>query len=132
MLIHLSCFFVIILIRRPPPPRNDRWGESRQQDRRGGYNNDRPSSSSSSFSYGGRGGSGGGGGGRSRYDQAFPLPRNQRLEQELFGEVVNTGINFDKYDNIPVQATGTNVPEPIQDVRSNIIHTFMHLPTRKF
>lgn len=48
----------------------------------------------------------------------IPGSRNQRLEKELFGDlsdptVLHTGINFEKYDDIPVEATGTNVPEPV-------------------
>ncbi|QSL65569.1 hypothetical protein MERGE_002882 [Pneumocystis wakefieldiae] len=44
--------------------------------------------------------------------------RNPRLERELFGSqydsnTMSTGINFDKYDDIPVEVSGTNVPEPI-------------------
>ncbi|EME79929.1 uncharacterized protein MYCFIDRAFT_141983 [Pseudocercospora fijiensis CIRAD86] len=45
-------------------------------------------------------------------------PANQRLERELFG-VANdptkqqTGINFEKYDDIPVEASGQGVPEPV-------------------
>ena len=44
--------------------------------------------------------------------------RNVRLEKELFGEPndpskQHTGINFEKYDDIPVEATGAGVPEPI-------------------
>ncbi|KZT43103.1 DEAD-domain-containing protein [Sistotremastrum suecicum HHB10207 ss-3] len=47
-----------------------------------------------------------------------PAARNPRLEKELFGEVGDpskqqTGINFEKYDDIPVEATGADVPEPI-------------------
>jgi ATP-dependent RNA helicase DDX3X len=43
------------------------------------------------------------------------------MERELFGtvddkEVTHTGINFDKYDNIPVDATGRDVPESITEV----------------
>ncbi|XP_030837315.1 putative ATP-dependent RNA helicase Pl10 [Strongylocentrotus purpuratus] len=45
-------------------------------------------------------------------DWTKPLPRNSRLENELF-EICNTGINFDKYADIPVEATGTNSPAPI-------------------
>ncbi|WWD08462.1 ATP-dependent RNA helicase ded1 [Kwoniella europaea PYCC6329] len=46
--------------------------------------------------------------------------RNPRLEKELFGEVgdgvhQSTGINFDKYADIPVEATGTGVPEPVTE-----------------
>ncbi|KAJ2049974.1 DEAD-box ATP-dependent RNA helicase [Coemansia sp. RSA 922] len=44
--------------------------------------------------------------------------RNQRLETELFGviddpERMQTGINFEKYDDIPVDASGRDPPAPI-------------------
>ena len=43
-------------------------------------------------------------------------PRDERVEAELFASV-NSGINFDKYEEIPVEATGDNVPPPISTVR---------------
>ncbi|KAF9003517.1 DEAD-domain-containing protein [Hymenopellis radicata] len=44
--------------------------------------------------------------------------RNLRIEKELFGDAADpskqhTGINFEKYDDIPVEATGASVPEPV-------------------
>ena len=48
----------------------------------------------------------------------IPGTPNPRLERDLFG-VPNdptktaTGINFEKYDEIPVEASGTEVPEPV-------------------
>ena len=44
--------------------------------------------------------------------------RNMRMEKEFFGDSADpskqhTGINFEKYDDIPVEATGAGVPEPI-------------------
>lgn len=44
--------------------------------------------------------------------------RNMRLEKELYGDAEDpskqhTGINFEKYDDIPVEATGAGVPEPV-------------------
>jgi ATP-dependent RNA helicase DDX3X len=44
--------------------------------------------------------------------------QNPRAERELFGTVGDTskqptGINFDNYDDIPVEASGTDVPPPI-------------------
>lgn len=44
--------------------------------------------------------------------------RNLRMEKEYFGDSADpskqhTGINFEKYDDIPVEATGAGVPEPI-------------------
>lgn len=40
------------------------------------------------------------------------LPRNEQLESELFAGM-NSGINFDKYEEIPVEATGQDCPPPI-------------------
>lgn len=46
-------------------------------------------------------------------DWSKPLPRNDRLERELFGDR-STGINFDKYEDIPVEATGADCPQNIE------------------
>ncbi|XP_006134027.1 ATP-dependent RNA helicase DDX3X isoform X6 [Pelodiscus sinensis] len=46
-------------------------------------------------------------------DWSKPLPPSDRLEQELFSGG-NTGINFEKYDDIPVEATGNNCPPHIE------------------
>ncbi|KAF7430492.1 DEAD-box ATP-dependent RNA helicase [Pleurotus ostreatus] len=48
----------------------------------------------------------------------IPGGRNMRMEKELYGELNDpskqqTGINFEKYDDIPVEATGAGVPEPV-------------------
>ncbi|XP_076159025.1 ATP-dependent RNA helicase DDX3X-like isoform X2 [Alosa pseudoharengus] len=65
-----------------------------------------------------RGGFGGGGNGRwlddsrEEEDWSKPLSRNERTENELFAGC-NTGINFDNYDDIPVEATGHDSPSPI-------------------
>uniref|UniRef100_A0AAF5PJX0 RNA helicase n=1 Tax=Wuchereria bancrofti TaxID=6293 RepID=A0AAF5PJX0_WUCBA len=40
------------------------------------------------------------------------LPRDELLESELFAGM-NSGINFDKYEEIPVEATGQDCPPPI-------------------
>ncbi|VDN06439.1 unnamed protein product [Thelazia callipaeda] len=40
------------------------------------------------------------------------LPRDELLESELFAGM-NSGINFDKYEEIPVEATGQDCPSPI-------------------
>ncbi|KAE9390460.1 P-loop containing nucleoside triphosphate hydrolase protein [Gymnopus androsaceus JB14] len=44
--------------------------------------------------------------------------RNMRMEKEIFGDAndpskQHTGINFEKYDDIPVEATGADVPEAV-------------------
>ncbi|KAK6343914.1 DEAD-box ATP-dependent RNA helicase [Orbilia brochopaga] len=68
----------------------------------------------------GRGGGGGGGSGEGYWRDGKHVigNANNRVERELFG-VPNdplkqsTGINFEKYDDIPVEASGSNVPEPV-------------------
>ncbi|XP_064614778.1 ATP-dependent RNA helicase DDX3X-like isoform X2 [Liolophura sinensis] len=103
---------------------------------------------------GGGGGGGGGWGGSNRWDRndrgwkdepvandvdwSVPLQRNERMEQDLFGGG-NTGINFDKYEDIPVEASGDNCPEHIDDfhqlnslgeiIRNNIILSKYEKPT---
>lgn len=47
-----------------------------------------------------------------------PAEKNERLEKELYGideepTTQSSGINFDNYDDIPVEASGEGVPEPI-------------------
>jgi ATP-dependent RNA helicase DDX3X len=72
---------------------------------------------------GGSGGSGaisarGGGDGQWRDGKHIPGPANPRVERELFGvpndpSKQHTGINFEKYDDIPVEASGHDVPDPV-------------------
>ena len=60
----------------------------------------------------------GSGDGQWRDGKHVPGPANARKERELFG-VANdptkqaSGINFDKYDDIPVEASGQGVPEAV-------------------
>jgi len=108
----------------------------------GGHWNERASTGGYGGSSGGYGGSSGGYGGSSggyggrrndggsfghtRLDRDVgtfkngvhtPAARNPRLERELYGvddkDRLSTGINFEKYDDIPVEASGTHVPQPI-------------------
>ncbi|KAH9634102.1 hypothetical protein HF086_001304 [Spodoptera exigua] len=82
----------------PPQPRNDRWKEPepRADDR----NNSRwPSDDVRRTSNR-----------RDENDWTVPLPRDERQELELFG-TGNTGINFSKYEDIPVEASGDRVPD---------------------
>ncbi|KAG7093547.1 ATP-dependent RNA helicase ded1 [Marasmius oreades] len=49
--------------------------------------------------------------------------RNMRIEKEIYGDATDpskqhTGINFEKYDDIPVEATGAGVPEPVTSFTS--------------
>ncbi|TRY97227.1 hypothetical protein DNTS_013717 [Danionella cerebrum] len=85
---------------------------------RSAFFNDRGTNSRGRYE---RGGFGGATGGNSRWveesrdeeDWSKPMPPNERLEHELFSGS-NTGINFEKYDDIPVEATGTNSPGHIE------------------
>ncbi|XP_071210663.1 ATP-dependent RNA helicase DDX3X-like isoform X2 [Salvelinus alpinus] len=146
---------------RGGPPRNDRgfgggqdggsWGTAPRQD--AAYNSFGGRGKSSFYSdrgsSGGRGGyqrgGYGGGGGNNRWqedsrddeDWSKPSPANERLEAELFSSG-NTGINFEKYDDIPVEATGSNCPPHIDSfhdvdmgeiIMSNIALTHYTRPT---
>jgi ATP-dependent RNA helicase DDX3X len=83
-----------------------------------GWGSDRSDRSSN---YGGGGGGRGGDGpgfGTWKDGKHIQGSRNTRMEKELFGEPddpskQHTGINFEKYDDIPVEATGAGVPEPV-------------------
>ncbi|KAK2775699.1 ATP-dependent rna helicase ded1 [Colletotrichum kahawae] len=107
----------------PPPPQQQpyaprggrNWGG--EGGGRGGY----------SGGGGGHGNHAGGGGGQQargsgdgqwRDGKHIPGPANPRVERELFGTAddpskQHTGINFEKYDDIPVEASGHDVPEPV-------------------
>ena len=50
------------------------------------------------------------------------------MYRELFGGH-NSGINFDKYDDIPVEATGSEAPQAIDSVRTtSLLYTGHCLP----
>ena len=71
--------------------------------------------------YGGRSGGGaarGSGDGQWSDGKHIPGPPNPRVERELFGvpndpSKVHSGINFANYDDIPVEASGHDCPEPV-------------------
>ncbi|XP_075982297.1 ATP-dependent RNA helicase bel isoform X2 [Anticarsia gemmatalis] len=82
----------------PPQPRNDRWKEP--EPRTDERSNSRwPSDDVRRTSSR-----------RDENDWTVPLPRDERQELELFG-TGNTGINFSKYEDIPVEASGDRVPD---------------------
>ncbi|XP_044751061.1 putative ATP-dependent RNA helicase Pl10 isoform X2 [Coccinella septempunctata] len=98
--------------------RNDRWQQepSERQERGGGnrYSEDRENGRDNR----GRDSRDNGRWNESRdrrgdsTDWTVPLPREEHLELELFG-TGNTGINFSKYEDIPVEATGDKTPNHI-------------------
>lgn len=80
--------------------------------------------SNAGSSYGGGGGGGasaaarGSGDGSWKDGKHIPGPVNSRVERELFGvpndpSKVQSGINFANYDDIPVEASGNEVPDPV-------------------
>ena len=94
-----------------PEPKNDRWQENRNDQRMGGGGGGGGGSRWKDEREGG----GRGGGGRNEVDWTVPTTRDERLELELFG-TGNTGINFSKYEDIPVEATGDSIPSHISSV----------------
>src|SRR3990167_5474746 len=50
------------------------------------------------------------GSGRSPWSRHWDEP-DSKLERELFGDQVSSGINFEKYDQIPVDVSGNNIPD---------------------
>ncbi|KAG0276557.1 DEAD-box ATP-dependent RNA helicase [Linnemannia exigua] len=107
---------------------NRGWGNDSNSRFSSGGNGGNGGSWNERASYSGQGGrrNDGGSSGYPRLDRdvgtfkngvQVPAARNPRLERELYGsedkERTNTGINFEKYDDIPVEASGTNVPEPV-------------------
>jgi len=111
------------------PPRGNNWNAGAQTfTPRGNWDNSpQLPRGFDRNAYGAPGGGSHGGGGRSntgagdgqwRDGKHVPGPANQRLERELFGvpndpSKQQSGINFEKYDDIPVEASGQGVPEPV-------------------
>jgi ATP-dependent RNA helicase DDX3X len=50
---------------------------------------------------------------------------DKRLEKELYGEHHSTGINFAKYDDIPVETSGADVPAQVTEFNKDDIGTRM-------
>ncbi|TKY53229.1 DEAD-box ATP-dependent RNA helicase 37 [Spatholobus suberectus] len=59
------------------------------------------------------GGWNGRGAGRDRGRREVNPFENDEAEDQSFSEQENTGINFDAYDDIPVETSGENVPPPV-------------------
>ncbi|KAJ3020022.1 DEAD-box ATP-dependent RNA helicase [Thoreauomyces humboldtii] len=47
--------------------------------------------------------------------------RDPRMELQLYGAQHNSGINFEKYDDIPVEASGRDAPVPITDFANSLL-----------
>jgi len=93
----------------------------------GGGGGDRRGSNYGGGGYGG-GGGGGGGYGRGpprRNERGFhgDMRPDKRLEKQLFEKEIQqtAGINFDAYDNIPVETSGTDCPAPIDVFEPEVI-----------
>jgi hypothetical protein len=59
------------------------------------------------------------------YNRADVGKRNPRLEANLFGSQTNSGLNFDKYDDIPVDTSGNDIPEAVADFKSSSLDDLM-------
>lgn len=96
------------------PPMNDRLGHSGQTS---GSRWGAPRSDYGRPAYGTGGGRGGGGGWGNRGGrdwEANPFG-NEEIEavEDTKSEQESNGINFDAYEDIPVETTGENVPPPV-------------------
>eukprot|EP00118_Oscarella_pearsei_P009159 m.51161 g.51161 ORF g.51161 m.51161 type:complete len:656 (+) comp34119_c0_seq2:84-2051(+) len=110
--------------RKDPRDFDDRGGFGYSRGSSGGFRGGYDRRGSRDGFGGGRRGSydddGGGGGSRyrdfesEREDWTMALPRNDRIERELFAST-NTGINFDKYDDVSVETSGNSCPEGISE-----------------
>ncbi|KAG8957795.1 DEAD-box ATP-dependent RNA helicase [Tulasnella sp. 419] len=62
----------------------------------------------------------------SKHVQGQPV---RRIELELFGDgdagQQRAGINFDKYEDIPIEVTGANVPDPVNDFTNPPLHPYL-------
>lgn len=135
--------------RGPPPQGNNRWadapgqGGGRWDDRQGGMNQRGYNNRNRESDGGPKTGNWDGndtrwaGGSDQPVDWNKPLPANERMERELYGEG-NSGINFDKYEDIPVEATGEDAPDGISEftdvdlgeiIQMNIKHCRYNKPT---
>ncbi|KAI7729236.1 hypothetical protein M8C21_004723, partial [Ambrosia artemisiifolia] len=96
------------------PPMNDRLGHSGQTS---GSRWGAPRSDYGRPGYGTGGGRGGGGGWGNRGGRDFEANPfgNDEIEavEDTKSEQENNGINFDAYEDIPVETTGENVPPPV-------------------
>ncbi|OBA20285.1 DEAD-domain-containing protein [Metschnikowia bicuspidata var. bicuspidata NRRL YB-4993] len=130
----------------PPHLRSRGGGQNRRQNSgfgsNGGGFSDR---GDRGFSGRGRGSSGGFGGGRGggfassgpragvgcwADGKHVPGHVNEKMELDLFGVAEDptfqsSGINFDNYDDIPVEATGDDVPEPITSFTTPPLDTLL-------
>ncbi|CAN7095388.1 unnamed protein product [Brassica rapa subsp. narinosa] len=106
-----------------PLPGNDRGGGYGGQPSRwapgGGGGGYRADAGRTGYGYGGRGTTGGGGGWNNRggggggWDREVnPFGDDVDLEP-AFTEQENTGINFDAYEDIPIETSGGDVPPPV-------------------
>lgn len=115
------------------PERNDRsYGNSRWADDHDGGRDNRQERERGNGRWNERGSDR-----RNDSDWTIPLPRDEHQEAELFG-TGNTGINFSKYEDIPVEATGDKTPRHITSfeevqlteiIRSNISLARYDTPT---
>ncbi|XP_020235328.1 DEAD-box ATP-dependent RNA helicase 37 [Cajanus cajan] len=96
-------------------PANDRVNHGGSIPHHGGYfkaDNGRQGYGSG-FQSGGGGGWNGRGAGRDRGRREVNPFENDEAEEQSLGEQENTGINFEAYDDIPVETSGENVPPPV-------------------
>jgi len=59
------------------------------------------------------------------YKKNYSKFKDEISEEELFKDHINAGINFEKYDDIPVEASGKDCPEPITNFDDIELHKLL-------
>ncbi|KAJ3390040.1 DEAD-box ATP-dependent RNA helicase [Entophlyctis sp. JEL0112] len=59
------------------------------------------------------------------YDRPDVKGRDARLESQLFGKQMSSGINFEKYDDIPVETSGNHVPVAITSFEDSLLDSLL-------
>ncbi|KAK7355081.1 hypothetical protein VNO80_14326 [Phaseolus coccineus] len=98
-----------------PLPVNDRVNPGGAAPHQGGgyFKADQGRQQGYSSGYQTGGGWNGRGAGRDRGRREVNPFENEEVEDQSLGDQENTGINFDAYDDIPVETSGENVPPPV-------------------
>ncbi len=105
------------------PRQNSRWSNVESGGGGGGYGGGYGGDRRGSGGYGGGGGYGRGPPRRNERGFHGDMRPDKRLERQLFEKEIQqtAGINFDAYDNIPVETSGSDVPNPIDVFDAEVI-----------
>lgn len=70
-------------------------------------------------------GAGGTDGQKEKPREIYIPPEPTQDEDEMFANHIESGINFNQFDKIPVESKGENVPKPIDDFKQSGLRSFL-------